>query len=297
MSEEQILQNEEVIEDAVAEKVVAEETVAEETVKVEAAEEAVEEAVAEEAVAEEAVAEETTTTTEEPTETMDDYKENLDDANPWNLVKAYMQDGTNLPVTIEGVVNGGAITTVEGLRGFVPASKLSLSYIEDLETYLTKEIKVRVIDVDQKNNRLVLSAREILKEEEKEAQKERLNNLPVGSVVKGVVESLQSYGAFVRLEDGLSGLIHVSQISDKRIKEPGDVLKLKEEVTSKIIGIKDGKISLSIKALKEPADGKPSRGDRGDRGGRSYEPREKVVIPKAENIGTSLADLFKDIKL
>ena len=66
-----------------------------------------------------------------------------------------------LPVKVEGVVNGGVIVMIEGLRGFVPASKLSLSYIEDLETYLLKEIEVQVIDADQANNRLVLSAREL----------------------------------------------------------------------------------------------------------------------------------------
>ena len=65
--------------------------------------------------------------------------------NPWNRVTEYMEKNTILPVKVEGVVNGGVIVMVEGLRGFVPASKLSLSYIQDLETYLLKEIEVRVI--------------------------------------------------------------------------------------------------------------------------------------------------------
>ena len=96
-------------------------------------------------------------------ESMADYEEHFDDANPWNRVQEYMDNKTVLPVKVEGVVNGGVIVMVEGLRGFVPASKLSLSYIEDLETYLLKDIEVQVIDVDQASNRLVLSAREILK--------------------------------------------------------------------------------------------------------------------------------------
>lgn len=214
-------------------------------------------------------------------QTMADLEEHFDDANPWNMVKSYMEKGTVLPVKIEGIVNGGAIAMVEGLRGFIPASKLSLSYIEDLETYLLKDIEVRVIDVDQANNRLVLSAREILKEKEKEEMQERIANIKIGSVVTGKVESLQNYGAFVRLEDGLSGLVHVSQISQKRIKAPKDVLKTGDEVTVKIIGVKEGKISLSMKALEEVHE----------------EVHEKVDIPKSENIGTNLGDLFKDIKL
>ena len=182
-------------------------------------------------------------------ETMADFEEHFDDANPWNLVASYKEKGTVLPVKVEGIVNGGAIAMVEGLRGFIPASRLSLSYIEDLETYLLKDIEVKVIEVDQASERLVLSAREILKEKEKKAMEERIANVKIGSVVSGVVESLQNYGAFIRLEDGLSGLVHVSQISQKRVKSPKDVLNTGDEVKVKIIGLKDGKISLSMKAL------------------------------------------------
>ena len=127
--------------------------------------------------------------------TMADLEEHFDDANPWNLVTSYMEKGTVLPVKVEGIVNGGAIAMVEGLRGFIPASRLSLSYIEDLETYLLKDIEVKVIDVDQANNRLVLSAREILKEKEKKAMEEKIANFKIGSVMSGTVESLQNYGA------------------------------------------------------------------------------------------------------
>lgn len=214
--------------------------------------------------------------------TMADLEEHFDDANPWNVVTSYMEKGTVLPVKIEGIVNGGAIAMVEGLRGFIPASKLSLSYVENLEDYLLQDIEVRVIDVNPAENRLVLSAREILKEKARKEKEDRINNVQVGSVVTGTVETLQNYGAFVRMEDGLSGLVHVSQISQKRIKSPKDVLNVGDEVTVKIIGVKDGKISLSMKALEEVVE---------------EEVEEKVEIPKAENIGTSLGDLFKNFKL
>lgn len=216
-------------------------------------------------------------------ETMADYEDQFDIANPWNRVIDYMEQRTVLPVKVEGIVNGGAIAMVEGLRGFIPASKLSLSYIEDLESYLLQDIEVQVIDVDQANNRLVLSARELLKEKEKQAQEAKIAAIKIGSVEEGTVESLQNYGAFVRLENGLSGLVHISQISQKRIKSPGDVLKVKDTVKVKIIGIKDGKISLSMKALEEASP--------------EEELIEKVDIPVAENIGTSLGDLFKNLEL
>ena len=202
------------------------------------------------------------------TETMADYEEHLDDANPWNLIADYLEKGTVLTVKVEGVVNGGVIAVVEGIRGFIPASRLSLSYIENLEDYLLKEIEVQVIEADEASNRLILSARKIAGEE-------------IGSVLTGTVESLQSYGAFVRFENGLSGLIHISQISDKRIKEASDVLSVGDTVNVKVIGNKNGKISLSRKALLEPEE----------------KVEEKIEIPKAENIGTSLGELFKNIKL
>ena len=213
--------------------------------------------------------------------TMADLEEHFDDANPWNVVQSYMENKTILPVKVEGIVNGGAIAMVEGLRGFIPASRLSLSYIDDLESYLLKDIEVQVIDVDQAENKLVLSARELLKEKERKAKEEKISNLQVGTVMTGTVDSLQTYGAFIQLEDGLSGLVHISQISQKRIKSPKDVLNVGDEVQVKVIGIKDGKISLSMKALEEVEE----------------EPVEKVEIPKAEEIGTSLGDLFKNIQL
>ena len=183
--------------------------------------------------------------------TMADLEDHFDDANPWNVVKGYLENKTVLPVKIEGIVNGGAIAMVEGLRGFIPASRLSLSYIEDLESYLLKDIEVQVIDVDQAENKLVLSARELLKEKERKAKEEKISNLQVGAVMTGTVDSLQTYGAFIQLEDGLSGLVHISQISQKRIGSVHEVLKEGQKVKAKILNTNDGKVSLSMKALEE----------------------------------------------
>lgn len=216
------------------------------------------------------------------TETMADLEEHFDDANPWNLVADYMEKGNVLSLKVEGVVNGGVIVMVEGLRGFVPASQLSLSYIENLEDYLLQDIQVQVIEADQAANRLILSARGLLKAKQKAEKEALIASVKVDSVVTGAVESLQNYGAFVRLENGLSGLVHISQISDKRIKAASDVLTVGQSVEAKVIGVNNGKISLSMKALIEP---------------KEEEIVEKVEIPKAENIGTSLGDLFKNIKL
>ena len=201
----------------------------------------------------------------------------------WDRLKQLMEDKTNLKVKIGGIVKGGAVAYVEGIRGFIPASKLSLNYVEDLEDWLNKEIEVRVITADPEEKRLVLSARDILREKAEEERKAKISNLEIGLVTEGVVESLMPYGAFINLGNGLSGLVHISQISQQRIKHPGAVLKEGQTVKVKVIGIKDGKTSLSMKALEDVA---------------AVEIEEETFkLPKAEEATTSLASLFKNIKL
>lgn len=205
------------------------------------------------------------------------------DTLAWEKLKACMENGTNLTVKIGGVVKSGVIAYVEGIRGFIPASKLSLGYVENLEDWLGKEIEVRVITVDEEKERLVLSARDILREKEREEKKARISNVQIGLVTEGTVETLQPYGAFIDLGNGLSGLVHVSQISEKRIKSPASVLNVGDKVKVKVINIKDGKLSLSMKALNEIA-------------AEEIE-EESYDLPQSDGLTTSLGSLFANLKL
>ena len=205
------------------------------------------------------------------------------DTLAWEKLKACMENGTNLTVKIGGVVKSGVIAYVEGIRGFIPASKLALGYVENLEDWLGKEIEVRVITVDEEKERLVLSARDILREKEREEKKARISNVQIGLVTEGTVETLQPYGAFIDLGNGLSGLVHVSQISEKRIKSPDSVLNVGDKVKVKVINIKDGKLSLSMKALNEIA-------------AEEIE-EESYDLPQSDGLTTSLGSLFANIKL
>ncbi|MBR4754789.1 MAG: S1 RNA-binding domain-containing protein [Lachnospiraceae bacterium] len=200
----------------------------------------------------------------------------------WAKLKEYMEEKKVIEVTVDGVSNGGLVSNVEGVRGFIPASLVALKRVDDLNDYLLKDIKVMVTEVDEAQNRLILSAKDVLKNEARAAKKDKINSVKVGTVYDGKVESIKDFGAFVDIGDGLSGLVHVSQISTKRIKTPEEVLKVGDEVKVKVIAVKDGKLSLSMKALLE-------------------EPREEkeevFKLPKAEAATTSLGDLFKNIKL
>lgn len=205
------------------------------------------------------------------------------DALLWERLKSYMDNGTNMTVKVSGVVKAGVVANVEGVRGFIPASKLALGYVENLDEYLGKELEVRAITVEPDKKRLVLSAREVLREKRAEEKKNRISNVQVGLVTEGTVETIQPYGAFINLGKGLSGLVHVSQISDKRIKTPDAVLKVGDTVKVKVIAIKDGKLSLSMKALNDVA-------------AEAVE-EESFDLPKAEKLTTSLGSLLKGIKL
>ena len=206
------------------------------------------------------------------------------DVLAWDKLQELKESKEVLDVVVKGVVNGGVVAYVEGVRGFIPASKLSLQYVEDTNEYLNRPIQVQVFDVEKEEKRLILSAREILREKAEEERKNEVSNLEIGLITEGIVESLQTYGAFVNLGNGLSGLVHISQICEKRIKKPSEVLSVGDKVKVKVTGIKDGKISLSIKEASDMM---------------AKEIEEEVVeLPDSgEEATTSLGSLFANIKL
>ena len=191
----------------------------------------------------------------------------------------------NVTVKVTGITKGGVVAYLEGIRGFIPASRLSLEYVEEdqLESFVNQSLEVRIIAVEEEKKRLIMSAREILKEAADAERAKKISNVEVGLVTEGVVESLMPYGAFVNLGNGLSGLLHISQICQNRIKHPGVVLKEGQNVKVKIIAIKEGKLSLSMKALEDVA-------------AKEIE-EETIEIPKAEEVTTSLGSLLAKLKL
>lgn len=210
-------------------------------------------------------------------------KKEANDLLAWDKLREYQSNRTVLSVKIGGIVNKGVITYVEGIRGFIPASKLDVNFVEDTEQWLNKTVDAIVITVKEEEKKLVLSAKEPAMEKLAAETNKKIAKVAVGSVMNGTVESIQSYGAFIELENGLSGLLHISQISEKRISHPSAVLKQGQAVKVKIISTENGKIGLSIKALADVS-----------------EPSEEILdyeLPKGESIGTSLGSLLKGLKL
>lgn len=169
----------------------------------------------------------------------------------WDKLKEMKQNRTVVTVKIAAAVNAGVVTYLEGIRAFIPASMLSLSYVEDVSEFVGKEMSVIVVTVDRDANKLVLSAKEVLRDEAAAEKAGKISKVQKEIVINGIVEKIMPFGAFVTIGDGLSGLVHISEICGKRLKSPSEVLKEGQEVTVKVLDVKDGKISLSIKAVEE----------------------------------------------
>ena len=220
---------------------------------------------------------------EESYSLMGDGVHDTDTLLAWRRAEELMESQENFTVTVSEVVKGGVVSDFDGIRAFIPISKLSLERIDSCDPFLGKELEVRVFEADMEADKLILSAKEILRERQELSKKKKLSDIKVGQVFTGTVSTLKEYGAFVDIGDGLSGLVHISQISHERIKHPGVVLKEGQEVNVKVIDIKDGKISLSIKALLDNPEEVPSD--------------EEIELPESEGLGTSLGDLLKGLNL
>ncbi len=245
---------------------------------------------------------ETEAKAEGPAETMEDYAAELEasyaalnkkqieleedesgDGAKWAEFNRMMEEKTVVKVKISEAVKGGVVAFVDEVRAFIPASQLSTEYVEKLEDWQGKYVETVIITADPEKKRLVLSGREVERGKKEAQRQERLAQFKAGDVVEGTVDSLKPYGAFVKLADGVDGLVHISQISTQRIKHPGVVLKEGQTVKVKILSIADGKLSLSMRALAE----------------QQTEREEHETFNYKENatVSTGLGELLKGLKL
>ncbi|CAK8054013.1 30S ribosomal protein S1 [Eupransor demetentiae] len=174
-------------------------------------------------------------------------KKRLEARKAWE--KLSFAEGDIVDAKVLNAVRGGLIVDVNGIRGFVPASMVAERFVSDLNQFKGQDIKAEVIEIDPAKARLILSRKAVAAQERAEKLAEAFDRLEVGEVVEGKVARLTDFGAFVDL-GGVDGLVHVSEISHDRVKNPADVLSKGETVKVKILALdRDrGRISLSIKA-------------------------------------------------
>ncbi len=163
-------------------------------------------------------------------------------------LEAAMENHEAVTVTVIREVNGGVIAAYKEISGFIPLSKLSDRYVEDAKEFIGQTFDVKVLRVDTKRGRAVFSRKDVLTEEKRKAASEVWENLNVGDIVEGKVMRFTEYGAFVDI-GGVDGLLHISEISWGKLKNPEEVLKNGDIINVKILSLNEekGKISLGLK--------------------------------------------------
>ncbi len=184
-----------------------------------------------------------------------------DKQKSWTEVQELKEKDEILKVKVTGFNKGGLMTEVRGLPAFLPVSQLSQEHYpkvseeerskitQSLQLLVGSELEVKIIDVNPRTSKLIVSEKAV----QELSARDLAKNYAVGQVIEGIISGVADFGAFLRFTDNpaVEGFVHVSEIDWRIIENPKEVLKVDEVVRAKIVDIKDGRISLSLKALKE----------------------------------------------
>jgi small subunit ribosomal protein S1 len=165
----------------------------------------------------------------------------------WKRIEGAAESGEPVIGKVIEVVKGGLILDL-GVRGFLPASLVDIRRVQDLDEFLGKELRCKVIELNRSRNNVVLSRRAVLEDERKEMRQAILDRLNPGDVVEGTISNIVDFGAFVDL-DGMDGLIHISELSWSHVNHPSEVLEIGQTVKVKVLDIDRDRqrISLGLK--------------------------------------------------
>lgn len=178
----------------------------------------------------------------------------------WGEAESAIKAQKVLSLAVKEANKGGLIIEWQGIQGFLPASQLSAEHyprvedgdkdkiLSELNDLVGKHLSVVIITADQKEGKLIFSEKG---PQEKEAKEEKVNKYEVGNVLNGEVTGAVDFGVFVKIEDGLEGLVHISELDWGLVEDTRSLFKVGDKVRVKVIEVKEDKISLSIKQLKE----------------------------------------------
>ena len=176
----------------------------------------------------------------------------------WDELQRVFESGEIIEVIAYDANRGGLLVELEGIRGFLPVSQLAAGHyprvsgadkdeiLQKLNALTNQPIRVRILDVSRKDNKLIFSEKEAVKDD----MQARFSELKVGDEIEGVVTGVIDFGAFVNV-DGIEGLIHISEISWERVENPRNYVKVGDTVKAKIIAIDKDRLSLSLKQMSE----------------------------------------------
>ncbi|GIW29431.1 MAG: 30S ribosomal protein S1 [Meiothermus sp.] len=170
----------------------------------------------------------------------------------WVKIQALYEQGEPVMVQVKEKVKGGLVATIEGIRAFLPASQVDLKRTPDLDEYVGQSFLVKIIELNRKKGRIILSRRTVLEAEQKAARSQILASLKEGDIVEGQVVEVTEFGVFVAL-GGVDGLVHRSEITWGRFNHPKDVVQKGQTVKAKVLSVdtERERVNLSMKALTE----------------------------------------------
>lgn len=170
----------------------------------------------------------------------------------WSKLEAAAKEETTLECKVTEVVKGGLVVSINGIRGFIPASQAALRFVDDLASFIGQTLTVIPIELDEQKQRVVLSHRKVLQEEQQKKEQAIFAKLKVGDVVPGVVRRLVDFGAFVDI-GGVEGLIHISDLAWQRVKTPSEILQIDDKIEVFVLKLDPQlkKISLSLKQIQQ----------------------------------------------
>ncbi|NLK09174.1 MAG: bifunctional 4-hydroxy-3-methylbut-2-enyl diphosphate reductase/30S ribosomal protein S1 [Firmicutes bacterium] len=193
-------------------------------------------------------------------------KRRADQAVAWKELEGKHADEEIIEATVTERVKGGLLVDV-GVRGFVPASHVARTYVEDLDVYIGKLLRLKIIELDKQRNNVVLSHKEVLEEEYLAHKEVIFDTFEPGDIVDGIVRRLTGFGAFVDIGHGVEGLLHVSEMAYSRVEHPSDILSEGEEIKVMILNLdkETERISLGLKqTLPDPWDNISQKYHEGD---------------------------------
>lgn len=175
-------------------------------------------------------------------------KRRLDAYGNWNEIVEIQKENSAIEVKVKNKVKGGVIAVYKELTGFIPISQLSNKFVENMDEYVGQVLKVKIVQLDKKKNKIIFSHRTYLDEERAKKIEQVWNSIAEGDSIEGKVMRFTNYGAFVDI-GGIDGLLHISEISWGKINHPSDALEIGQKIKVKVLSIdnKNEKVSLGLK--------------------------------------------------
>ncbi|WP_104990983.1 30S ribosomal protein S1 [Deinococcus sp. NW-56] len=194
-------------------------------------------------------------------------KKRADQDKGWRVLEKMQENDEAFEVEVLEKVRGGLVAQVEGIRAFLPASQVDTRRVNDLDPYVGKPLMVKLIELNRKRNRVIISHRAIMEAQKAKAREATVGQLVPGAQFEGEVVEITDFGVFVNL-GGIDGLVHRSELTYGRFNHPRDVVKVGDKVQVQVIDVDEGRerINLSMKALtQDPWEGAVDRYSIGQR--------------------------------